>query len=76
MRNEAIRCQISTSTKVAVSIFALLLTVFEILTFQMFDLENLGQGHRVKVAVMPFVSIKVVARTFTLALTVSEILRF
>ena len=37
----------STSIKVIIRMFALSLTVSEILPFQMFDLENLGQGHRV-----------------------------
>ena len=36
--------QISISIKVISGTFTLPLTVFEILTFQMFDLENLGQG--------------------------------
>ena len=44
----AIRWQISTCIKVTGCIFALDLTISEILTYKMFDLENLGQGHRVQ----------------------------
>ena len=40
VRNDAIRWQISMSMKVTVRIFALALTVSEILTLEMFDLEN------------------------------------
>ena len=36
------------STNVISCIFALALTVFEILTFEIFDLEKVGQGHRVQ----------------------------
>ena len=45
--NINIRCQISKCTKVDACIFALGLTVSEILAFQIFDLHMVGQGHRV-----------------------------
>ena len=48
MRNGAIRWQISICIKVVARIFTPALTVFEILTFQMFDRENLRRGHRVQ----------------------------
>ena len=44
IRNDAMRWRISTSIKVIAHFYAL--TMFEILTFQMFDLANLGQGLR------------------------------
>ena len=43
MRNDAIRL-----IKVTTRIFVLALTVSEILRFQLFDLQNLGQGHQVQ----------------------------
>ena len=48
VRNDAIWRRISTYTKIDARIFTLSLTVFEILTFQMSDVENVGQGHRVQ----------------------------
>ena len=45
--NDAIRLQIAKSIKVVQCIFLLALTISEILTFQMFDLLKLGQGHGV-----------------------------
>ena len=48
IRNNAIRWRISTSVKVIARIFTLALAVFEIWTFQMFDFESLGQGHRIQ----------------------------
>ena len=44
MRNGVIQWQISYSKSMH---FSLALTVLEILTFQIFYLENLGQGHEV-----------------------------
>ena len=46
-RNEAIRWQTSKSTKVVSCISKLALTISEILTFQIFYLENVGQYHGV-----------------------------
>ena len=46
--NGSIRWQISISIKVVLEHFSLTLTVFEIFTFQNFDLENLGHGHDVQ----------------------------
>ena len=50
-----------------------ILTVSEILTFQTFDLKNLGQGHRVQHSVRSQIltTIKVTARIFTPALNIS-----
>ena len=39
--------RISTSIKVIDRIFMLARTIFKMLMFQMFDLKNLGQGHRI-----------------------------
>ena len=58
------------------------ITIFEILTFQMIDLENLGQGHRVQHsnsnAIWWQIStiIKIIAHLFILTFIVSEILMF
>ena len=49
-RNDAIRWQISKSIKVVRSIFALALTFSEMLTFQMFNLQKVGQGHGVQLS--------------------------
>ena len=48
VRNDAIRWRISTSIKDIVRTFMLSFTASEILTFQMFALEKIGQGHRVQ----------------------------
>ena len=45
IRNGAIRWQISKSVKDIKHIFVLGFTTSELLAFQMFDLENLCQGH-------------------------------
>ena len=42
-----------TSIKVIALIFTLALTVFEILTFQVFDIENLSRSPSTKVVVIP-----------------------
>ena len=47
---DAIRWQISKSIKVVSRIFALALTVNEILTFEIFGLEKVGQGHGVQLS--------------------------
>ena len=44
VRNDTIRYQILKSTNIISCSFALALTVFEILTFEKFDLEKVGQG--------------------------------
>ena len=55
IRNGAIRLKISIFIKVTACIFMLTLTVIKILTFQIFDLENLGQGLGVQhFVVLPF----------------------
>ena len=46
MRNDAFRWQMLTYMKVTIDIFALVLTLFEILTFQMLELINFGKDHR------------------------------
>ena len=46
--NGPLRWQMSTFIKVEIQDFSLALTVFEILVYQMFDIESLGQGHRVQ----------------------------
>ena len=43
-RNDPIRCEISESIIVVFEIFALALNVSEILTFEMLDIEKVGQG--------------------------------
>ena len=43
IHNDAIRWQKSKSIKVILCIFSLALTIFEVLTFGIFYLENLGQ---------------------------------
>ena len=48
MRIRVIGRQISTYVKITTRIFTLALTVSDILMFQMFKIENLGQGHRVQ----------------------------
>ena len=48
IRSDAITWRISTYLKVIDFIFMWFLTVFEILTFQIFDLENVSQGQRVQ----------------------------
>ena len=45
MHKGAIRWRISTSVKVVCRIFAIVLTVTEILMFQIYDRENLDKGH-------------------------------
>ena len=45
LRSEAIRWQISKSTKVVPCICTLALTISDMLTFQIFYLRKLGQGH-------------------------------
>ena len=80
IRSGVIRWQISTSVKVS-TLFTLSLTISEILRFEMFDLENVGQGHLVQhsqwnhlVANINFY--KSQSPHFTLVLDVFEILRF
>ena len=53
MCNDGIRWQISTSKKIILHIFVLALAISEIFTFQMFDLENLSQGHGVQHSLLP-----------------------
>ena len=59
--------------------FLLVLIIYEILTFQMFDLENIGHVDEYNIhsdaILWQILSIKAIARIFMLALTVSEILR-
>ena len=71
--NDAIRLHVSTTEKDVIRICVLTLIVFVALPFQRFDLENFGQGHRVQHCRIPALVRKCI---FTLALTVSEILRF
>ena len=47
MDGTVIRWRISTSVKVLWRISAIALTVSEMLMFQIYDFENLGQGHEV-----------------------------
>ena len=47
LHNDVIWGRIATSIQVIGRIFAPALTAFEMLTFQMYDLENLGQDHEV-----------------------------
>ena len=48
IRSSVIRWQISNIKSVVLRISALALTVSDISTFEMFDLDNLGQDHRVQ----------------------------
>ena len=48
IRNDPVRWQISTSIKITSEQFSLALTVFQIFTFQIRDLENVGQSHNVQ----------------------------
>ena len=48
IRSDAIRCEISTTTKVIVRICMLALIVSEISTFKNVDLESFGQGQGVQ----------------------------
>ena len=48
IRNDLVRWQISTCINFIFEHFPLALTVFEILTFEIFDLKKLGQGERVQ----------------------------
>ena len=48
IQNDVIRWRISTSLNVIGLIFATALTVSEILTFQVCDIETIGQGHEVQ----------------------------
>ena len=48
IRSSVIRWQIRDILSDDNRMFALSLTVFEILVYQMFDIESLGQGHRVQ----------------------------
>ena len=71
----------STSTKAIIRICVQTVTVFEILTFQIFDLENKGEGHweqhrsdNIRWGIPT--SVKVIVGLFTLALPVSMIIRF
>ena len=54
MRNDVIQSQISTFIKVVRRILALVITVSEILTFQIFNHQKLGQGNEVQFSMMPF----------------------
>ena len=55
IHNGAIWWRISTSVKVVMNIFALALTVCDILLFLTFNLENLGKGPVVeKTGITPF----------------------
>ena len=56
--------------------FALALTVSEILKFHIFDLEKVGQGHFVYHSLANIQIYKVALHIFTLALTVLQILTF
>ena len=67
--------------KVIFNIFAPTLAIFEILTFEIFYLENLDQGHRVQLSqwrrsMANIKFIKAVTHIFVLALTISDILTF
>ena len=74
MQNSAIRWQISMSIKVTIYIFALALTVSEILMCKMFDLENLDPCYRVQhLPLWMPISVKVIACFFMLALTISGV---
>ena len=46
--SDAIRWRIPTSIKVAALVFILTVSVSEILRFNIFDLENVGQGQNAK----------------------------
>ena len=46
MYNYAIQWQMSMSIKVLIYFYELTFAVLEILRFEMFDFENLSQGHR------------------------------
>ena len=76
LKSDAIWWRVPTSIKVIALIFVVLaLTVSEIFGFQMFDLENLGQGHGVEHSQRSHQmgNIKV---EISLALTVFQILAF
>ena len=45
IQNGAIRWRISTSVKIICRVFVIALTVYHILKFHIFDLDNFVQGH-------------------------------
>ena len=56
--------------------FVLALTVFVMLTFQYFDLENIGEDYKVQHLHCKSMSIKVIIEHFSLTLTILEMLSF
>ena len=54
IENNAISWRIYTYIRVIGCIFALVLTISEILTFQICDFKNLDEGHEVQHSVTPF----------------------
>ena len=65
-RNDAIQWQISKSTNDVSCIYALVLTVSEMLTFQVFDHQKLSQSHRVQFSYWrhSMTSVKIYKRNF------------
>ena len=82
-RNGATRWQISEHVKLVQRMFLLGLTDNEILTFEIYDLENAGQGYYVytspwyhSLAMVNIQNLQVVMFIFVLVLIISEILTF
>ena len=59
-RNVGLRWQISESTKVVIYVYAQALTDSEIVTFQVFELQKVGQGHGVYCSLANIIIYKVV----------------
>ena len=79
--SEAVQWSIPTSITVTACIFKLAFAVYEVLTFEVFVLENLGNGHKVQHSQsshsMANISVyKSHNWVFSLALTVFHILAF